>query len=166
MHPLLHFRVGGKILVRRSHFDAWLDQYCRMQKQKGLLTARKEETLRRGWGEVPTWVFCNADGSPLDGDNLRQRVFYKVLAEYKVLAKAGLRRIRLHDLRHTFASLLIQNGESLAYVKDQLGHSSIQVTVDTYGHLIPGANRAAVDRLDDATSRNPAATTNEKWATA
>jgi integrase len=83
-----------------------------------------------------------------------------------VLAKAGLRRIRFHDLRHTFASLLLQNGESLVYVKEQLGHSSIQVTVDTYGHLIPGANRAAVDRLDDATSRNPDATSNEKGATA
>jgi integrase len=57
----------------------------------------------------------------------------------------------LHDLRHTFASLLIQQGESLAYVRDQLGHASIQLTVDTYGHLIPGANRQAVDKLDDAT---------------
>jgi integrase len=58
-----------------------------------------------------------------------------------------LRRIRFHDLRHTFASLLIQNGESLAYIKDQLGHSSIKMTVDVYGHLVPGANRAAVNRL-------------------
>jgi integrase len=127
---------------------------------KALAIARKEETLRQAWGAVPAWVFCNAEGRPVDGDNLRHRVFYKVLAQ------AGLRRIRFHDLRHTFASLLIQNGESLAYVKDQLGHSSIQVTVDTYGHLIPGANRAAVDRLDDATSCNPAATANEKGATA
>jgi integrase len=46
---------------------------------------------------------------------------------------------RRDDLRHTFGSLLIQDGASLAYVKDQMGHSSIQVTVDTYGHLIPGA---------------------------
>ena len=68
---------------------------------------------------------------------------------YKALAKAGLRRVRIHDLRHTFASLLIQNGESLAYVKDQLGHHSIQITVDIYGHLVPGANREAVARLDD-----------------
>jgi integrase len=52
------------------------------------------------------------------------------------------------------------------YIEDQLGHSSIQVTVDTYGHLIPGANRAAVDRLGEATNRNPGATTNEKGATA
>jgi integrase len=76
-------------------------------------------------------------------DNLRKRYFYKVLE------KAGLRRIRFHDLRHSFASLLIAQGESLAYVRDQLGHSSIQITVDTYGHLVPGSNRQAVDRLDD-----------------
>jgi integrase len=65
--------------------------------------------------------------------------------------------------------MLIQNGESLAYVRDQLGHASIQLTVDTYGHLVPGANRQVVDRLDDegdTTGRNPGATGNEKGATA
>ena len=66
----------------------------------------------------------------------------------RILVDAGLRRVRFHDLRHTFASLLLQNGESLTYVKDQMGHSSIQVTVDIYGHLVPGGNRAAVDKLD------------------
>src|SRR3970040_649763 len=49
---------------------------------------------------------------------------------------------------------LIGNGESLAYVKEQLGHSSIQITVDSYGHLIPGANRQAVNRLA-AMGENP-----------
>jgi integrase len=58
-----------------------------------------------------------------------------------------LRRIRFHNLRHTFASLLIQNGEPLAYVKDQFGHSSIKITVDVYAHLVPGSNRQAVNRL-------------------
>jgi integrase len=58
---------------------------------------------------------------------------------YKLLAKAGLRNIRIHDLRRTFASLLIQNGESLAYVKEQLEQHSIKITVNTYGHLVPGA---------------------------
>jgi len=66
-----------------------------------------------------------------------------------VLDRTDLPRVRFHDLRHTFASLLIQQGESLAYVRDQLGHHSIQITVDTYGHLVPGGNRQAVDRLDD-----------------
>ena len=62
--------------------------------------------------------------------------------------------MRIHELRHTFASLLIQQGESLAYVKEQMGHHSIRVTVDVYGHLVPGGNKAAVDRLDDAVSEN------------
>jgi integrase len=67
----------------------------------------------------------------------------------------------VHDLRHTYASLIIAQGESLAYIREQTGHHSIRVTVDTYGHLVPGGNKAAVDRLDDvpdATNRNPAVT--------
>jgi len=75
-----------------------------------------------------------------------------------LLTRVGLRYRKPHTLRHTFASMLIPAGESLAYVKAQLGHSSISITVDTYGHLIPGTNKAAVDRLDDATRRNPGAT--------
>ena len=55
-------------------------------------------------------------------------------------------------LRHTFASLLIQQGESLTYVRDQMGHRSIAVTIDIYGHLVPGGNRTAVDRLDNWTT--------------
>ncbi len=122
---------------------------------KALLLERKKETLKKGWGEVPPWVFTTETGNLLDPDNFRGRVWYKLLA------KAGLRHIRIHDLRHTFASLLIQNGESLAYVKEQMGHHSIKITVDTYGHLVPGGNRQAVDKLDgleNATIRNPDAT--------
>ena len=87
-------------------------------------------------------MFLSPDGAILDPDNLYHRYFQPVLA------KAGLRKIRLHDLRHTFGSQLIQSGASIVYVKEQMGHSSIQVTVDTYGHLIPGANVSFVDRLD------------------
>ena len=108
---------------------------------------------------MPEWLFCTEDGGALDGDNLRHRVFYKVLE------KAQLRRVRFHDLRHTFASLLIAQGESLAYVRDQLGHASIQLTVDTYGHLIPGANRQAVDRLDDGPEDAPPPGVQEPTAT-
>ena len=74
------------------------------------------------------------------------------------LEKAGLRKIRFHDLRHTFGSLLIQDGTSFTYVKEQMGHSSIQVTVDVYGHLVPGANIAWVDRLNAKTSPQQNAT--------
>jgi integrase len=66
-----------------------------------------------------------------------------------VLKAAGVRYRNPHVLRHSFARLLLAQGESLAYVRDQLGHASIRLTVDLYGHLVPGGNRAAVDRLDD-----------------
>jgi hypothetical protein len=74
-------------------------------------------------------------------------------------ARAGLRYRTPHQARHTFATLLLQQGESLDYVKVQLGHSSIRVTADTYVHWLPGSNRGAVDRLDTpdpASVRNPA----------
>jgi integrase len=112
---------------------------------------RKEEYLSKGINQIPDWVFCNSDGGPIDIQNLKNRHFNKCLE------KAGLHRIRFHDLRHTFASLLLQNGESPQYVKEQMGHSSIKVTVDVYGHLVPGANRQAVNRLPVAGETAPQA---------
>ncbi len=119
----------------------------------------KMEAVKRGWGQIPQWVFTSEAGTPLDASHWRKRIFNKTLE------KAGLRKIRVHDLRHTYASLLIQGGESLAYIRDQLGHHSIKVTVDIYGHLAPEGNKAAVDSLDDpsgASIRNLSATTKTK----
>ena len=113
------------------------------QALKDLYTERQLETAVNGWEDVPPWVFCSEVGGLLDPDNLRKRVFYGLLRA------SGLRKIRFHDMRHTFASLLLQQGESPVYVKEQMGHSSIQVTVDLYGYLIPGGNKQAVDRLDE-----------------
>ncbi len=156
---------GGFIEVRRAHVKGQIttpkngkSRRIDMSRQlaetlKDHLLERKKEALAKGWGEAPEQVFVNEEGGIINESNLRNRVFFKALA------KAGLRRIRIHDLRHTFASMLIQNGESLAYVKDQLGHHSIQITVDIYGHLVPGANRQAVDRLDDDVSTTYASKT-------
>ena len=104
---------------------------------------RMEEKLKNGWPEIPPWVFITNKGTPLIEGHWREGVFKKALE------KAKLRSIRIHDLRHGYATQLISAGESLVYIKDQLGHQSIKVTVDIYGHLVPGANRSAVDRLDD-----------------
>jgi integrase len=68
----------------------------------------------------------------------------------KCLRASGLRAVPFHALRHSFASALIGNGAPLAYVSQQMGHSSIRITVDVYGHLVPGANRDEVNKLDDA----------------
>jgi len=103
-------------------------------------TRVKAEALKAGVA-VPAQVFVTDELTPYDGVNVRKR--FEV-----VLRKAKLRKIRFHDLRHSYASWLIANKESLAYVRDQLGHHSIQITVDLYGHLVPGENREAVNRLD------------------
>ena len=111
---------------------------------------QQERWLKKG-EDMPPWVFPSRTGTALEERNIRH-VFERMLT------KAGLRHIRIHDLRHTFASLLLQQGESVVYVKEQLGHGSIQITVDTYGHPIPGANRGAVDRLDDGPAVQPSTT--------
>jgi len=61
-----------------------------------------------------------------------------------------MRTVRFHDLRPTFISLLIEHGAHPKYIQDQAGHSSIQVTMDTYGHLFPSRDRGWTDKLDDA----------------
>lgn len=101
---------------------------------------RKKEALKGGQGEVNDIIFHRA-GKYMEQNYIR-RVFKRLLM------RAGLREIRLHDIRHTFASLLLSDGASPVYVKEQLGHSSIQMTVDIYGHLIPSSNREMVNRLD------------------
>lgn len=71
----------------------------------------------------------------------------------RLLRHAGLREIRLHDIRHTYASLLLSAGVSPVYVKTQLGHSSIKMTVDTYGRWIASEfNKNIVDMLDSASA--------------
>lgn len=115
------------------------------------LTLRQAETIVAGHEPSP-WLFAGPDGQPITPGAFWQNVWKPLLR------RAQLRHRGPHTMRHTFASLLIGQGESLAYVRDQLGHDSIQMTADIYGHLVPGANKAAVDRLDDGTRRDPRVT--------
>ena len=61
---------------------------------------------------IHDWIFINKVGKPISGDNWRKRVFKKALKRVR------LRSIRIHDIRHTYASLLLQAGESMLYVRD------------------------------------------------
>lgn len=107
--------------------------------------AASQAAEARSEGRPPsTWVFASPAGRSPDTDAFRRGPWRRLFVA------AGVPYAWPHSLRHTYASLLIQHGESLAYVKAQLGHRSIATTVDVYGHLVAGANRAAVDRLDEA----------------
>jgi integrase len=129
---------GRKVDVPQALVD-------KLHVRRGIMEA--EATLN---GQEPSpWIFP----SPSDATKPVDAAFIRYKRWYKVLRVAGLRSLKLHALRHTYASLLLQDGESPAYVKEQMGHSSIQVTVDRYGHFIPGKNRGAVERLAAATSQ-------------
>jgi integrase len=112
-----------------------------------LLSLKKDrvaEALKKGTGSIDTdWLFRGVKDNtqPLNYQTWRRDVFYPILEE------AGLRKIRVHDLRHTYASIMISTGCTLVYLRDQLGHSSIKVTADVYGHLLKGNKEKPVDKL-------------------
>jgi integrase len=94
-------------------------------------------------------IFPSERGTPLDGRNMVRRLFEPALR------KAGLPRMRFHDLRHCFASLLIAQGEHPKLISEQLGHASIQITLDRYGHLMDQSCGDASDRLEAALFATP-----------
>jgi integrase len=117
------------------------------------ITDTKKLTLKRGWVQAPEWLFYNRKGNMIDINNLRKRVFYKTLE------KAKLRRINLHDLRHSWFTLRIAKGDNIADVSKEGGHSSIRVTVDTYYHWTPQTGESNIAELDSghAPERTPGA---------
>jgi len=64
------------------------------------------------------------------------------------LATAGLRHVRFHDLRHTYTALLIAQGAHVKFIQSQMGHASIQTTMDLYGHLLPQTQAFVGNKLD------------------
>ena len=87
-------------------------------------------------------VFSKPDGSPFLPDSLTH-------AFARIVRHAGLSGIRLHDLRHTHASLMLRQGIHPKVVQERLGHSTISVTLDTYSHVTPGLQEAAALKFDE-----------------
>ena len=87
-------------------------------------------------------VFCSRSGSPMDPDNMVKREFLPALVA------AELRRVNFHSLRHSYTSMLVFQGENIKFIQSQLGHSSIQTTLDRYGHLLPVNQIGVGSKLD------------------
>jgi integrase len=107
---------------------------------------RREKEIRQlqamnAGQDISPWVFLSPQGQRWDERNLRRSF-------YRCLDKAGIRQVRFHDLRHTYASLMAEAGAPPKYVQKQLGHSSFQVTMDVYSHLFPDGSREWVTKLD------------------
>ena len=67
----------------------------------------------------------------------------------RITARAGLKGVRFHDLRHTFASLMLLRGAKPKVISEALGHSSVAFTMDTYSHIIEGMQSDAMALLDE-----------------
>lgn len=87
-------------------------------------------------------VFCNEIGQPLNASSTVTGAFQRALV------RAGLPRIRIHDMRHTAATLLLSQGCHPKYVQDLLGHSTITLTLDTYSHVVPALHGEAADKME------------------
>ena len=103
-----------------------------------------EERLAAGedWQDLGL-VFTSEIGTPLDGPNVTHRF-------HRLLARAGLPRMRFHDLRHACASLLLAQGVHPRVVMETLGHSQISLTMNTYSHVLPALQREAADQMEAA----------------
>jgi len=66
------------------------------------------------------------------------------------LERAGVKRVRFHDLRHTNVALRLEQGQNIKYIQNQLGHASIQTTIDRYGHLLKEVNTEQAMKLENA----------------
>ena len=87
-------------------------------------------------------IFPNQDGGPMDPKNMMHRHFNPALR------RAKLRHVDFHSLRHSYAAMQIKNNVSLKYLQAQLGHASIEVTLDVYGHLLPGVGEGTADKVE------------------
>ena len=132
--------IANKVLKPKNDKERRVDMSDELSAELVRHRQDRQEFLH-GIDDIPEWVFLNEIGGWIRPDQLRKGPYQRCLD------KAGLRRLTLHDLRHTFASLLLTAGAPIAYVSEQLGHASIELTVKRYGHLTPSANRHHINNL-------------------
>jgi integrase len=97
-----------------------------------LLAARRRQALPRGGPEIPEWVFCSDAGTAFDERNF-SREWYRLRRRAE---KHGIRSLKLHATRHTWATLALQAGKSLRWVADQLGHADPGFTLRVHTHAM------------------------------
>lgn len=109
----------------------------------GLKVKQREahQDLSMEWSES-SYVFSHPDGRPMYPNTVS-------LAFAKIIKKAGLPHVRLHDLRHTHATIMLKQGVDPKTIADRLGHASVVITLDTYAHVLPGMQEAAALKFEE-----------------
>ncbi|MGI9074281.1 MAG: site-specific integrase [Bryobacteraceae bacterium] len=112
--------------------DVLVEERRRLMEQRALAGAKWQDN---------GLVFPSEIGTPLEERNVLRRF-------QKVCEANNFPRLRVYDLRHTHASLLIHEGVHPKKISERLGHSSIKLTMDTYGHLFEGSDRDSADKME------------------
>jgi integrase len=116
---------------------------------RGHRSRQLEERLRNaGKWEDQGFVFCTQVGTPADERKIRNGL-------REILNSAGLPKMRVHDLRHTCATLLLSRNVNPRVVQEVLGHSNISLTLGTYSHVLPTLAREAADQMQAAVAGSP-----------
>ncbi len=151
---------AGRVSVRQQYTrQGGALAFCPPKSQKSIRTVDLDEDTtavlreqreaqgfeRRAWGDAYRsdldLIFCRPDGSPHD-PNVIDRRFGR-----RIRALPSLPAIRLHDLRHTHATLLLEDGVDVKTVSERLGHDSVQTTLELYGHVTPRMRASAAARF-------------------
>jgi integrase len=146
--------MRGRVTVQRSVSEAHGGSHLSLPKNGKVRTVAIPPFLRDHLvehlrsngvdGDKSAQVFTNRSGGVFRHSNFYQRVFRPAVREF------GLEGFRFHDLRHSYAAMLIAADGHPRAIMERMGHSSIQITLDTYGHLFPGLDEALTDGLETA----------------
>jgi len=143
----IHLRrnlVRGQLTTPKNHQRRRVDMSRQLRAELRLWRRRRRAVWLKHGQPFPEWVFASVTGTALDESNVRK-------AFNRLLDAAGLHRRGPHQLRHTFASQLLQEGAPITYVSRQLGHKDASITLRVYAHWVPDALMIkAVDLLDDS----------------
>jgi len=146
---LLHRRLQVVEQLGRDETGRWALQPVKTSASRravalpAMVVGEVDDHLRRWSGRGREgFVFTAPDGGHIDPDNFRSRIWIPAVSA------AGLTPLRIHDLRHTTASLAIAAGADIKTLQSMLGHASAVMTLDRYGHLVPGRSEEVADRLD------------------
>ncbi len=108
---------------------------------------------RRSWGNSyrdQGLVFCRPDGTPHNADTITSEC-------ERLVRRAGVKRIRFHDMRHTHATLLLEAGVDITVVSKHLGHASVKTTANLYAHITERLQTTAAERFGAYISAHDAA---------
>jgi integrase len=135
--------VIGEVKTARSRRTLFLTpELVDLLRRHRARLAEERMAIGAAWREHDL-IFPSAVGTPLDPDNVSHWFS-------RICRRAGLGHWHLHELRHSGASLMLAQGTDLYVASEVLGHSSVAITKDVYGHLVEGQKRAAATRMSEA----------------